>query len=150
MPTRDRIPSCEFESQDLILKLKRTLYGEVASIEPVVTEIMQLVVDKGCAREKEFEIELALREALANAIVYGCQSDPKEKVQVCVGCDDKKGILIVVRDPGDGFDPTTLPSPVMGQNIFSDGGRGIFLINQLMDEVSFERGGTEIRMVKHQ
>jgi serine/threonine-protein kinase RsbW len=55
-------------------------------------------------------------------------------------------MLIVVRDPGPGFDPASIPSPVTGQNLFSTGGRGIFLINQLMDEVRFEKGGTEIRM----
>jgi serine/threonine-protein kinase RsbW len=57
--------------------------------------------------------------------------------------------LIVVRDPGRGFDPAALPSPVEGQNIFSTHGRGIYLINQLMDEVHFEKGGTEIRMKKY-
>jgi serine/threonine-protein kinase RsbW len=57
-------------------------------------------------------------------------------------------MLIVVRDPGEGFNPQSVPSPVMGQNVFSEHGRGIFLINQLMDEVRFERGGTEIHMKK--
>jgi serine/threonine-protein kinase RsbW len=139
---------CEFDGDELILRLNRTVDGDVGAIEPVVEEIMKLVVENDCAGESEFEIELALREALANAIVYGCENDPDEKVQVCVGCDQERGILIVIRDPGEGFDPTTLPSPIMGQNIFSNGGRGIFLINQLMDEVSFEKSGTEIRMVK--
>ena len=66
-----------------------------------------------------------------------------------MGCDPNMGLLIVVRDPGTGFDPNTIPSPVIGQNVFSDHGRGIFLINQLMDEVKFERGGTEIHMRKY-
>jgi serine/threonine-protein kinase RsbW len=57
-------------------------------------------------------------------------------------------LLIVVRDPGPGFDPTSIPSPVNGQNVFRHCGRGIYLIRQLMDEVSFDRGGTEIRMLK--
>jgi serine/threonine-protein kinase RsbW len=150
MPTKGSFPLCEFESQELILKLTRTVDGEVGAIEPVVAKIMRLVIEKGCAGDSEFEIQLALSEALANAILYRCANDPDEKVQVCVSCDDQRGILIVIRDPGDGFDPNTLPSPVVGQNIFSKGGRGIFLINQLMDEVSLERGGTEIRMVKRQ
>ena len=42
----------------------------------------------------------------------------------------------------------TIPSPAHGENLFAQGGRGIYLINQLMDEVSIERGGTEIRMLK--
>jgi anti-sigma regulatory factor (Ser/Thr protein kinase) len=59
-----------------------------------------------------------------------------------------EGLLLVVRDPGVGFDPDAIPSPVQGQEVFRGHGRGIFLINELMDEVSFERGGTEIRMRK--
>ena len=42
----------------------------------------------------------------------------------------------------------TIPSPVQGQNVYSHGGRGIYLINQLMDEVKFDKKGTEIRMMK--
>jgi len=41
-----------------------------------------------------------------------------------------------------------VPSPIVGENIYADGGRGIFLINQLMDEVHYENGGTEIWMIK--
>ena len=89
-----------------------------------------------------------MREALANAIRHGCERDPGKKVQVCVACDDARGMLIVVRDPGSGFDPEQIPSPLQGENLFSQGGRGIFLINELMDDVSFEKGGTEIRMRK--
>jgi serine/threonine-protein kinase RsbW len=57
-------------------------------------------------------------------------------------------MLIIVRNPGEGFDPTSIPNPTRGQNIYATRGRGIFLINQLMDEVRFEQGGTEIHMKK--
>ena len=53
-----------------------------------------------------------------------------------------------MRNPGEGFDPTSIANPTMGQNIYATQGRGIFLINQLMDEVHFEQGGTEIHMKK--
>ena len=89
-----------------------------------------------------------VEEVLSNAIRHGCQNDPDKRVEVCVACDPERGILIVVRDPGAGFDPTSIPSPVRGRNLYRHHGRGIYLINQLMDEVSFERGGTEIRMLK--
>ncbi len=148
MPAEGSFPRCEFDSEELILKLEKTVDGHVEAIEPIVEDIMKLVVEKGCAGENEFEISLALREALANAVVYGCGNDREKKIQVSVCCDDERGILIAVRDPGEGFDPAVLPSPIVGQNIFSKGGRGIFLINQLMDAVRFERGGTEIHMLK--
>jgi len=113
-----------------------------------VDKIMANVREMGCASGKEFEIELALTEALANAVVHGCEHDPGKDVQVCAGCDPARGILIVVRDPGLGFDPSQVPSPVVGEQVYAEGGRGIYLINELMDEVRFGRGGTEIWMLK--
>ena len=91
---------------------------------------------------------MALLEALANAVEHGCRGDPDKKVEVCVACEDGRGMLIVVRDPGGGFDPGRIPSPVSGDNLFFDHGRGIFLINRLMDEVEYRGGGTEIWMRK--
>ncbi len=121
---------------------------DVDSIESGVYRVMQIIRETNCVPESHFEVELALREALANAVVHGGRSDTAKLVQLCVACHESHGILIVVRDPGSGFDPSTIPSPEQGQNIYSSHGRGIFLINQLMDEVRFERGGREIRMRK--
>jgi serine/threonine-protein kinase RsbW len=56
--------------------------------------------------------------------------------------------MIVVRDPGQGFKASEVPNPLATENLESNHGRGIYLINQLMDEVSFERNGAEIRMRK--
>ena len=53
-----------------------------------------------------------------------------------------------MKDEGDAFDPGKVPSPLVGENIYSEHGRGIFLINLLMDEVRFERGGRGIHMRK--
>jgi serine/threonine-protein kinase RsbW len=137
---------CEFEASDLIVKVDMTLPADVTAISPVVENVMQIVTEMGCAAGREFEIELALREALANAIEHGSGNDPSKQVECCVACDHARGMLIVVRDPGPGFDPASIPSPIQGQNLFSTGGRGIYLINQLMDDVKFEKGGTEIHM----
>lgn len=142
------MPSCEFNSRDLLLRLDVVISAEVSAIGPVVERVLELARDMKCAEGKEFEIEMALREALANAIIHGAKHDPNKQVQLCIGCDDTRGMLIVVRDPGAGFDPKSVPSPILGQNVFSEHGRGIYLINQLMDEVRFERGGTEIHMKK--
>ena len=141
-------PRCEFESGKLLLQLDFVVPGDVNAISPVVQGVMHIAKQMECAQGKDFEIEMAVREALANAIVHGCRNDPGKTVQVCVACDVARGMLIVVRDPGHGFDPASVPSPTMGQNVFSEHGRGIYLINELMDEVHFERGGTEIHMVK--
>ncbi len=117
-------------------------------IPRVVERVMDTVREMNCAEGKEFEIEISLREALVNAVVHGSRRNPAKKVRCCVACDDKRGVLLVVRDSGRGFDPKSLPNPLKGKNLFSSHGRGIYLINQLMDEVKFKRRGTEIHMRK--
>ena len=139
---------CEFRSEELILRLNMTVPGDRLAVTPVVERIMKIVRDMGCAEGKEHEIELAVQEAIANAVIHGCGEDPGRSVQVSVGCDEERGMIIMVRDPGPGFDPDEIPSPLLGENLYADGGRGIYLINQLMDEVHFEKGGTEIWMRK--
>jgi serine/threonine-protein kinase RsbW len=132
----------------MTVQLDVTIPGHASSISPVVDRVLELARDMGCAQGKEFEIETALREALANAVRHGTKNDPGQLIECSVSCDTERGVLIVIRDPGEGFDPASLPSPIQGQNVYSDHGRGIYLINQLMDEVSFGRNGTEISMRK--
>ena len=141
-------PPVEFSCADLAVRLDVELPGHAAAITPVVDRVLGMVRETGCAQGKEFEVETALREALANAVRYGCAHNPNKTVQLSVACDQARGMLIVVRDPGPGFDPAQVPTPVAGQQLFSHHGRGIFLISQLMDHVEFGRGGTEIRMRK--
>jgi len=109
---------------------------------------MEAVRQMKCADGKEDAIELSLLEALANAVVHGAKEDPNKVIECLVATDDQRGILIIVRDPGSGFDPNAIPACTVGENLFSNHGRGIFLINQLMDEVQFHKNGTEIHMVK--
>ena len=139
---------CVFDPDKLRLKLDFELPGDVASIQPAVDEIMEVVGAQACAVGKELDVEVALLEALANAVKHGCGGDASKTVEVCVACEEGQGMLIVVRDPGGGFEPGEIPSPVTGENLFFDHGRGIFLINELMDEVEYRGGGTEIWMRK--
>jgi len=125
------------------------LAADINTISPVVTWVMFLVREMKYGAGKEFEIEMALREALANAVLHGCNSDPSKRIECSVTTEDDRGILIVVSDPGAGFDAAKVPCPTNEQNIFSEHGRGIFLINTLMDEVQFERNGAEIHMRKY-
>ena len=143
-------PSCspEFDGKSLILQLEMCIPGDVTAISPVVEKVMRVVDGMNCTEGKEFQVETALREALANAVVHGCAEDPRKEVQVTVACDSARGMLIIVRDPGGGFDPENIPSPLQGENLYASHGRGIYLINQLMDEVRYEKGGTEIWMRK--
>ena len=131
--------SCDFAAQKLDLKLSVTLAGDRDAVDPVVRSVMSVVREMGCAPGSEDHIELALTEALANAVVHGAKNDASKIIE----CD-----VIVVRDPGPGFDPAKIADPLHEENIYSNHGRGIYLINQLMDEVQFHKNGTEIHMLK--
>src|SRR5271154_7517125 len=130
---------CQFDADKLDLKLSVTLAADRDAVDHVVRSVMEVVREMNCAPGREDDIELALTEALANAIVHGAKSDPSKSIECDVACDQHRDLLIVVRDPGKGFDPAAIPNPIVGENIYSDHGRGIFLINQLMDEVKFHK-----------
>lgn len=122
--------------------------AKVEAITPAVDEAMRFANDHGCAGECDFEIRLALQEALANAVLHGCNCDGTQTVQCLIACNDSS-ILIAVRDPGTGFDAEQLPSPTRADRLLEDHGRGVELMRRLMDEVYFERGGAEVHMIKH-
>jgi anti-sigma regulatory factor (Ser/Thr protein kinase) len=146
--TRETSEFVEFESDKLILRLDVAFAARVEEVAPVVQRILDIAGEIGCVAGKEFEVQLALHEALANAVIHGCKRDANKRVQVTACCDRSRGMLIIVRDPGSGFDVNSLTSPLMGERVFMSHGRGIFMISQLMDQVHFARGGTEIRMLK--
>jgi serine/threonine-protein kinase RsbW len=134
-------------SGHLVLKLNLKIPAERSAIDPIVQKVMAEVRKVPHAHGKEDAIELALTEALANAVVHGCKCDPGKTV-ACSVATDKRGVLIVVRDQGNGFNPKNLPNPLEDENLYASHGRGIFLIHRLMDEVRYHRNGTEIRMLK--
>jgi serine/threonine-protein kinase RsbW len=141
-------PEYDFDPNQLSLRVRVTLAADRRAVDPVVAQVMDTVRELKCVDGKEDAIELALQEALANAVVHGAKEDPSKVVECLVACDEQRGIIIIVRDPGEGFNPETIPACTVGENVYSNHGRGIFLINQLMDEVKFHRNGTEIHMVK--
>src|SRR6266481_1265843 len=95
----------------------------------------------------EKDIEIALREALTNAVIHGNHEDPEKQVYVgCRGGTDE--VSIVIRDEGQGFDSGDVLDPTTPENIRSSHPRGIHLMKILMDEVRFERGGTVVYMRK--
>jgi serine/threonine-protein kinase RsbW len=144
----EHFPECEFDPEKLRLRVRVTLAANRKSVDPVVQQVMEAIHETKCVDGKEDAIELALQEALANAVIHGAKEDPSKVVECLVACDDERGVLIIVRDPGPGFEAQNIPTCTMGENLYSNHGRGIFLINQLMDEVKFRKNGAEIHMVK--
>ena len=93
------------------------------------------------------DVEIALREALANAIIHGNHEDRRKYVHVTCLCEPDE-VSIAVKDEGKGFDVNNVPDPTALENIGSVHGRGILVMKALMDEVRFEEGGAVVRMRK--
>jgi serine/threonine-protein kinase RsbW len=111
---------------------------------------MRLVEASHCVTGEETAVELALREALSNAVVHGNRLDAHKLVHVRCRCKVGKGISITVSDQGQGFDPSAVPHPLSVDNLEAEHGRGIHLMKLAMDEVSFEPRGAEVHMWKGQ
>lgn len=141
-------PPCRFDydRDKLRLKLDQVVPSDIGMLEEVVGKVIALIALHGCSEDLD-KVELALHEALANAIVHGNRSDPNKSVRVCVAVGEDCGLLIVVKDAGNGFDPATLPNPLDEGHLLRPHGRGLFLINQLMDDVRFSFDwGTAVHM----
>jgi serine/threonine-protein kinase RsbW len=129
------------------IELERSLPSEVAAISPFVDRLMLLFRKCGCVSEGESGVEIALREALANAIIHGNHENP-ENTSMFVTAVNPSEISIAVKDEGRGFDVDTIADPTAPENQGSIHGRGIYLMKALMDEVRFEDGGVVVHMRK--
>jgi serine/threonine-protein kinase RsbW len=104
----------------------------------------------GLAEEAAFGIDMAVREAITNAIVHGNKEDDTKTVEVTFNCGGDV-VEIEVTDQGIGFEPGNVPDPTAPENILKTSGRGNFLMRNFMDEVQWlprPSGGTTVRMVK--
>src|SRR5579859_7398911 len=130
------------------MELQLDFKADINNIASVVQRISDLATELGCEPGRELQIALALQEALANAVVHGSKNDPSKTVECRVSYADpdagaqSREIVIVIRDAGIGFDPGEVPSPKSGENVHFDHGRGIYMIRELIDEVSFSHNGT--------
>jgi serine/threonine-protein kinase RsbW len=134
------------------VELQQSLPSRVAMISPFVDQLMQfLKVFIGRfhgAADSVLDIEISLREALENAMIHGNRENPVKKVHVAARCSMNGEVSITVQDEGEGFDDAPLPDPTDPQRQLLTHGRGLYLMRALMDEVSFERNGTFVRLQK--
>jgi anti-sigma regulatory factor (Ser/Thr protein kinase) len=136
------IPYCSTCALDI------TIPADPAAMTAVGDGVVELLTNKGWPEDDVMKVELALQEALANAIRHGCKNDPTKKIQCAVTFDAAGELVIVIRDPGPGFKPDAVPNPLEGDNVLKASGRGVFLINQLMDTVEYTDEGRRVVMRK--
>lgn len=118
-------------------------------------ELVQMVLEEAMARldvgqKVSYEVGMAVREAVVNAIEHGNRSIPEKKVRVAL--DVGRGEVVVkVRDQGEGFDPETVSDPRAPLNLLRPGGRGILFMREFMDQIDYTfglNGGTEVTLRK--
>ena len=136
------------DRRTLAFRYRRRLQSTTPGINRAVRDILKHARVTGCLADHQAELEIALREALANAVLHGNRSDAAKKVLVRAYCDPKKGLVIAVRDEGRGFDPAKVPDPRREDRIQLTHGRGIFLMRELMDHIEHRKGGREIVLYK--
>ena len=90
-------------------------------------------------------IMIAVTEAVNNAIKHGNANDRSKNVLLSLSLKDSL-IKFVVKDEGSGFDYQNLPDPTAPENIEKVGGRGIFLMKHLSDEVEFKDQGRIVEL----
>lgn len=143
-----RSHECLMEKDKLALRFYEAIPSTLAALEGVVERLVALARDVKCDHHHLERVELALREALANAIIHGNQQDPGKRVVVRCFCQPDRGMLLVVEDEGVGFDPSKVPNPTQAECLLETHGRGLFLMRRLMDHVRISHRGTRITMLK--
>ena len=121
--------------------------GAINEAAAAVTEFLGRV---GVSEDLAFQIDMAVREAVTNAVVHGNKLDETKFIELSLKTLSG-AIEITVHDQGSGFNPNEVPDPTQKENILKTSGRGIFFMRNFMDEVDWSinpKGGTTARMIK--
>ncbi len=124
--------------------------SRIDTVATAAAAVADFVNRSGISEEAAFGIDLAVREAVTNAVLHGNRQDENKTVDVTLK-SSPDAVEISVHDQGDGFNPEDVPDPTAAENILKTSGRGIFLMRTFMDEVDWSirpGGGTTVRMVK--
>ena len=116
--------------------------SEIAKFEEVLARVNEETMFE---IERFINLQIAVSEALVNAIVHGNKENPSKKVHVIINYD-KDMIEVKVKDEGDGFDISMLPDPTNEENLLKESGRGVYIIMSLVDEFSFDSNDSSTEM----
>jgi serine/threonine-protein kinase RsbW len=148
MVTGDRFeefPASDHGISEFVLELP----SDLAMIEAAVTYLVSRCRAFGFGGSRlNLNFRVSVSEALANAVLYGNRQDPDKSVRVEVHLSDQQVRLQVI-DQGEGFDPDAVPDPTTPSNLMRTGGRGLFLLRKLMDEVEYNERGNAVRLLLH-
>lgn len=141
-------PPWPLRRREFPLRLRASLPSTKPALNRAVRTVMRFASTCGCLRGNHADLEIALREALANAIIHGnAYHDTKRIFLRCYG-NPNSSMLILIRDEGEGFDPEDVPDPRAEDRMHLHHGRGLLLMRELMDYVEYRRGGREVLLYK--
>jgi serine/threonine-protein kinase RsbW len=148
-PSRaQRAAKVQIERDKLALRFYDVIPSTFEALDEVIETLMILVREMKCSLRDTEEIELAMREALANAVVHGNKQDPEKQVVVRCFCQPDRGMLLIVEDEGSGYNPAKVPNPTSAECLMETHGRGLFLMRRLMDHVRISHRGTRVTLLK--
>jgi serine/threonine-protein kinase RsbW len=126
------------------LRLRTWISSTPRALNGAVVDVRRILDRCGCDEETCTNLEIALREALANAICHGNEQRSDRKVFLRCYAGPGAGVLIAVRDQGPGFDPADVPDPRSAERMQLTHGRGLLLMRELMDSLDYRHGGREV------
>ena len=127
-----------------------SLPSRIETVATAAAAVAEFISRTGVSENAAFGIDMAVREAVTNAVVHGNSQD-EDKVVDIVLRSSPDAVEISVHDQGPGFNPNEVPDPTADENILKTSGRGIFFMRSFMDEVDWfirPEGGTTVRMLK--
>lgn len=116
------------------------------AVAPTVDRVLAAAVAAGLSGEQRDNLAVAVAEALSNAAVHGNRLHPRHAVRVIVEVTPKECVVVEVADFGPGFDSTQVGDPTHPARVLMPGGRGIFLMRQLVDRVEYNEAGNRVRL----
>ena len=126
------------------------LPSRIEAIQDAASAAAEFVKRLGLGEDAAYGVDMAVREAVTNAVLHGNRQDEAKTVEISFK-SLPGAIEITVRDRGEGFDTRNVPDPTDPQNLLKTSGRGILFMRNFMDEVewsSHPAGGTVVRMTK--
>jgi serine/threonine-protein kinase RsbW len=124
--------------------------SRVGAIDEAAAAVTEFLSRFGVSEDVAFGIDMAVREAVTNAVVHGNKLDETKFIDLSLKTLSG-AVEITVHDQGSGFNPNEVPDPTQKENILKTSGRGIFFMRNFMDEVDWSinpKGGTTARMIK--
>jgi serine/threonine-protein kinase RsbW len=127
-----------------------SLPSEIETVATAAAAVAEFIGRFGVSDDAAFGIDMAVREAVTNAVLHGNRQDETKTVDIVLK-SSPDAVEISVHDQGPGFNPEDVPDPTANENIMKTTGRGIFFMRTFMDEVDWlirPEGGTTVRMLK--